>query len=202
MPSDLLARNAAWAANVKDRHPEFFAQLAHVQTPRYFWIGCSDSRVPPTTIMDLKPGEVFVHRNIANVVDEADVSCMAALQFAIEALKIEHVIVGGHYGCGGVGAVCQPAGLSGALGTWLAGVEAVRQRHAAELSGLAPEAAAVRLTELNTLAQARHVAATAIVRAARARGQRVSVDAWVYEVATGHLRDLDFAAVDPAAAGA
>ncbi|HEY7837445.1 MAG TPA: carbonic anhydrase [Terriglobales bacterium] len=202
MPSELLARNAAWAANVKDRHPEFFAHLAHVQTPRYLWIGCSDSRVPPTTIMDLKPGEVFVHRNIANVVDETDASCMAALQFGIEVLKIEHVIVAGHYGCGGVGAVCRRTPMSGALGAWLAGVEAVRQRHGAELGRLEPDEAAIRLTELNTLEQARRVAATAIVRGARARGQRVSVDAWLYEVATGHLRDLGFAAAAPAAAGA
>lgn len=190
MPSHLLARNAAWAASIKTRHPEFFLQLEHVQTPSYLWIGCSDSRVPPTTIMDLKPGEVFVHRNIANVVDPADPSCMAVLEFGIDALKIEHVIVCGHYGCGGVGAVCGGARLGGALGKWLAGVEAVRQQHAAELRGLAPEAAAHRLAELNVLAQARRVEQCEVVRAARARGQAVTVDAWIYEVGTGHLRDL------------
>jgi carbonic anhydrase len=192
MPSHLLDRNAAWAAGIKTRHPEFFIQLEHVQTPSYLWIGCSDSRVPPTTIMDLKPGEVFVHRNIANVVDPADTSCMAVLEFGIDALKIEHVIVGGHYGCGGVGAVCSGAQLGGALGKWLAKVETVRQRHAAELKDLAPEAAAHRLAELNVQAQARQVEECEIVRAARARGQVVTVDAWIYEVGTGRLRDLGF----------
>lgn len=193
MPSHLFARNAAWAADIKTRHPEFFVQLEHVQTPSYLWIGCSDSRVPPTTLMDLKPGEVFVHRNIANVVEPADTSCMAVVEFAVNALKIEHLIVGGHYGCGGCGAVSSRQALGGALGRFLRSVENVRDQHAAELKALDTVAAANRLAELNALAQARHLDECEVVRAARARGQAITVDAWVYDVGTGHLHDLGFA---------
>lgn len=187
---ELFARNRAWAARMRARDPDFFARLAHQQTPRYLWIGCADSRVPATQITDLEPGSIFVHRNIANLVVHTDISMLSVLQFAVEVLRVEHVIVCGHYGCGGVRAAMADRQY-GLIDNWLRHIEDVRDRHAAELAGIEdPERRERRLVELNVLHQALHVARTTIVRNAWARGQPLTVHGWVYDVADGLLHDL------------
>jgi carbonic anhydrase len=188
--ADLLAANRAWAAEMSRRDPEFFARLARAQTPRFLWIGCSDSRVPANQIVDLVPGEMFVHRNVANVVAHTDLNCLSALQFAVDVLRVGDVIVCGHYGCGGVLAALrrEPLGL---VDNWLRHVQDVRARHAAFLERLPGEAARHdRLCELNVVEQVIHVAETTVVRDAWARRQPLAVHGWIYDVADGLLRDL------------
>jgi carbonic anhydrase len=187
---ELLAANRAWAAEVSRRDPRFFARLAGQQAPRFLWIGCSDSRVPANQIVDLPPGEMFVHRNVANVVAHSDLNCLATLQFAVDVLKVGDVIVCGHYGCGGVLAALrgEPLGL---VDNWLRHVEDVRDAHAETLAALDRERSRHdRLCELNVAEQVVHVAETTIVRDAWARGQPLAVHGWIYGVADGLLRDL------------
>jgi carbonic anhydrase len=186
----LFDRNRAWAEDVTRRDPEFFARLSRQQSPRYLWIGCSDSRVPANQVVDLAPGEMFVHRNVANVVVHADLNCLSALQFAVDVLKVEDVIVCGHYGCGGVLAALRGE-RHGLVDNWLRHVEDVATKHRGELDALATESARHdRLCELNVIEQAVNVSRTTIVRDAWARGQVLAVHGWIYSVADGLLRDL------------
>jgi carbonic anhydrase len=190
----LLERNRAWAARLRSHHPDFFAARAEEQAPRYLWIGCADSRVPATDITDLAPGELFVHRNVANVVVHTDLNCLSVLQFAVEALKVEHVIVVGHYGCGGVRAAYEGKPL-GLIDNWLRHVQDVAVKHEAMLAAIPDVGARIdRLCELNVIEQAVHVARTTVVQDAWRRGQSLSVHAWIYRLHDGLLRDLGFEA--------
>ena len=187
---DLFAKNRAWAAAMIRRDPKFFQRLTRQQAPRYLWIGCSDSRVPANEIVDLAPGELFVHRNVANVVVHADVNCLSAMQYAVDVLKVEHIIVCGHYGCGGVLAALRDQRL-GLVDNWLRHVQDVRLKHQAELDALRDEAARQRrLCELNVIEQVLNVSLTTVVREAWSRGQSIAVHAWVYDIADGLLQDL------------
>ena len=187
---DLFARNRAWAADMTRRDPQFFARLARQQAPEYLWIGCSDSRVPANEICGLLPGEMFVHRNVANVVVHADVNCLSSIQFAVDVLRVKHVIVCGHYGCTGVIAALRDDRL-GLVDNWLRHVQDVKHKHRAELEALADEAARHRrLCELNVVEQVLNVSQTTVVREAWARGQQLSLYGWIYDVADGLLHDL------------
>ena len=170
--------------------PEFFQKLAAQQFPEYLWIGCSDSRVPANTIMGLMPGEVFVHRNVANVVVHSDLNCLSVLQYAVDVLQVEHVIVCGHYGCGGVRAAYFRSSL-GLIDNWLRHVQDVRDRHAEVIDALPDDEQRVaRLCELNVIDQVRNVCQTTIVQDAWTRGQRIIVHGWIYGLGDGLLRDL------------
>ena len=189
--SDLFARNRAWAAEMTRQDPEFFARLARQQAPQYLWIGCSDSRVPANQIVGLPPGEMFVHRNVANVVVHADVNCLSAMQFAVDMLHVRHIIVCGHYGCGGVLAALRDERL-GLVDNWLRHVQDVRWKHRPELEALSGERERHRrLCELNVVEQVLNVSQTTVVREAWSRGQALAVHGWIYDVADGLLRDLD-----------
>jgi carbonic anhydrase len=204
---ELFAQNRAWAARQVARDPEFFQRLAAQQAPDFLWIGCSDSRVPASEIVDLLPGELFVHRNIANVVVHTDLNCLSVLQFAIEVLQVRHIIVCGHYGCGGVRAVLEGTKV-GLADNWLRHVQDVRTRHSALVDTVQdPAEQQRRLCELNVVEQARHVCETTMVQDAWAKQQPLAVHSWVYSVDDGLLRDLSFTAsaaseVDPAYAAA
>jgi len=190
----LLEHNHAWAASLQARNPEFFTELAEQQNPRYLWIGCSDSRVPANEITGLAPGELFVHRNVANVVVHTDLNCLSVLQYAVEALKVEHVIVVGHYGCGGVRAAYQGKPL-GLIDNWLRHVQDVAGKHLTLLEGIPDERARVdRLCELNVIEQVVHVARTTIVQDAWQRRQRLTLHAWIYGLHDGLVHDLGFEA--------
>ena len=191
---ELFDNNRRWAAAVTARDPHFFETLSQQQFPKYLWIGCSDSRVPANEIVGLLPGELFVHRNVANVVVHTDLNCLSVLQFALDVLKVEHVIVCGHYGCGGVEAA--EAGRSlGLVDNWLRHVQDVRDRHRADLDACADTTARVnRLCELNVIEQVRNVSQTTVVQDAWRRGQKLSVHGWIYSLRDGLLRDLGLTA--------
>ena len=194
---ELFANNRRWAAERVAADPQFFARLSALQAPPYLWIGCSDSRVPANQIVGLLPGELFVHRNVANVVVHTDLNCLSVLQFAVDVLKVRHVMVVGHYGCGGVRAALENAQL-GLIDNWLRHVQDVRATHREMLDALDDEAArADRLCELNVLEQAANVCDTTVVRDAWARGQPLAVHAWIYGLHDGLLRDLGFAVGKP-----
>jgi carbonic anhydrase len=187
----LFAKNRAWAAEMSGRDPDFFSRLARQQNPQYLWIGCSDSRVPANQIVDLLPGEMFVHRNIANVVAHTDLNCLSAVQFAVDILGVGHIIVCGHYGCGGVLAALRDDRL-GLADNWLRHIQDVRSKHQAELGGLATEEQRHRrLCELNVIEQVMNVGRTTVVRDAWIRHQPLAVHGWIYDVQDGLLRDLD-----------
>ena len=187
---DLFARNRAWAAAMTRQEPDFFERLSHQQSPRYFWIGCSDSRVPANEIVGLLPGEMFVHRNVANVVVHTDLNCLSAVQFAIDVLKVRDIIVCGHYGCGGVLAALRDDNL-GLVDNWLRHIQDVRRKHAAELDALPDEAQRHRrLCELNVIEQVANLRQTTVVRDAWARGQDLAVHGWSYDLADGLIQDL------------
>ncbi len=187
---ELFSNNRAWAAAAVERDPDYFRRLALQQAPKYLWIGCSDSRVPANQITGLDPGEMFVHRNVANVVVHADLNCLSTIQFAVDALRVEHIIVCGHYGCGGVLAALRDEKL-GLCDNWLRHVQDVRWKHRAEIDALPDENARHRrLCELNVMEQVANVVQTTVVREARARGQEMAVHGWVYDLADGLLRDL------------
>jgi carbonic anhydrase len=195
--SELFARNRAWAAEVTRQDPQFFSRLAGQQAPQYLWIGCSDSRVPANQIVGLLPGEMFVHRNVANVVVHADLNCLACMQFAVEVLRVRHIIVCGHYGCGGVLAALRDERL-GLVDNWLRHVQDVRLKHASELERLADEGQRHRrLCELNVMEQVVNVGQTTVVREAWGRGQPLTLHGWIYDVADGLLRDLDMCLTGP-----
>jgi carbonic anhydrase len=170
--------------------PQFFARLTKQQVPEYLWIGCSDSRVPANEIVGLLPGELFVHRNVANIVLHADANCLSCMQYAVDVLRVKHIIVCGHYGCGGVLAALRDDRL-GLVDNWLRHVQDVRWKHKAELEGLPDESKRHRrLCELNVVEQAMNVAQTTVVRDAWSRGQPLVVHGWIYDIADGLLRDL------------
>jgi carbonic anhydrase len=186
----LFANNQAWAAEMIRTDPEFFTRLSVQQAPQYLWIGCSDSRVPANQITGLLPGEMFVHRNVANVVIHTDLNCLSTIQFAVDVLRVGHIIVCGHYGCSGVFAALRGARL-GLVDNWLRHVQDVRARYAAELEALTNEGERLRrLAELNVIEQVRNVGQTSAVRDAWARGATLSVHGWIYDVRDGLLRDL------------
>jgi carbonic anhydrase len=193
----LLQNNAEWSNRMMEEDPKFFERLQRQQAPAYLWIGCSDSRVPANEIVGLPPGELFVHRNVANVVVHTDLNCLAVLQYAVDVLQVQHVIVTGHYGCGGVRAVFDRAKL-GLIDNWLRHVENVRQRHWASLSAYASEPAFERLCELNVIEQAVHVCQTTIVEDAWQKGQQLEVHALIYGLHDGRLRELGFSVSNPA----
>jgi carbonic anhydrase len=187
----LFDNNRRWAEKMTQHDGDFFERLSTGQAPKYLWIGCADSRVPASEVLGLGPGELFVHRNIANVVLDTDLNCLATIQYAVEALKVEHVIVCGHYGCGGVRAALDDARL-GLIDNWLRPIQAIRAKHAGEIDALASQSERHRrLCELNVAEQARNVARTTIVRAAFERGQQLTVHGLIYELETGRLRDLN-----------
>jgi carbonic anhydrase len=187
---NLFANNRAWADEMRRQDPEFFTRLSGQQTPHYLWIGCSDSRVPANQIVGLMPGDMFVHRNVANVVVHADLNCLSAIQFAIDVLRINHIIVCGHYGCGGVLAALRDDKL-GLTDNWLRHVQDVRTKHQAELDALKSEGERHRrLCELNVTEQVVNVSRTTVVREAWARGHSVAIHGWVYDINDGLLRDL------------
>ena len=197
--SHLFSNNRSWAASMTRDNPDFFANLAKQQAPQYLWIGCSDSRVPANQIVGLLPGEMFVHRNVANVVVHTDLNCLATMQFAVDVLAVQHIIVCGHYGCGGVLAALREDKL-GLVDNWLRHVYDVRMKYRAELDGLASEADRHRrLSELNVLEQVINVSQTTVVRDAWGRGQRLAVHGWIYDIADGLLRDLDLTLSNEAA---
>jgi carbonic anhydrase len=199
---NLFDSNRAWSGRIRREDPEFFSKLARQQSPEYLWIGCSDSRVPANEIVDLLPGELFVHRNVANVVTHTDLNCLSVLQFAVDVLKVKHVIVVGHYGCSGVGAALRGDRI-GLSDNWLRHVQDVRQKHEAKLLSLNDAGLrADRLCELNVIEQAANVCQTTIVQDAWERGQDLAIHGWVYGLNDGLLRDLAFtaASADEAAA--
>jgi carbonic anhydrase len=188
--SKLFANNRAWAAEISRREPDFFARLSRQQAPQYLWIGCADSRVPANQIVGLLPGEMFVHRNVANVVIHTDLNCLSAIQFAVEVIGVAHIIVCGHYGCGGVLSALRDQKL-GLVDNWLRHIQDVRSKHQVQLAALASEAQRHdRLCELNVIEQVVNVSQTTIVREAWARGQALAVHGRIYNLSDGLLRDL------------
>ncbi|MDR2872488.1 MAG: carbonate dehydratase [Xanthomonadaceae bacterium] len=186
----LLKKNHEWAKRVIQEDPEFFRRLSLQQAPEYLWIGCSDSRVPANQIIDMAPGEVFVHRNIANVVVHTDLNCLSAIQFAVDLLKVRHILVVGHYGCSGVKAAMENQRV-GLADNWLRHVGDVAIRHAAYLDGITdPRKKARALCELNVLEQAFNVCESTVVQDAWDRGQPLTVHGWIYSLENGHISDL------------
>jgi carbonic anhydrase len=187
---ELFRNNRAWAERIRRSDPRFFEKLAHQQSPRYLWIGCSDSRVPANEIVGLLPGELFVHRNIGNLVVHTDLNCLSVLQFAVDVLKVRHVIVCGHYGCSGVRAAVMQE-RHGLVDNWLRHVQDVREQHQAELGAIGDASRRIdRLCELNVGEQVSNVLRTTIVEEAWARGQPLTVHGWIYGIHDGLLRDL------------
>src|SRR5256885_2010537 len=185
VPGHLLSNNRAWAAEMTRQDPEFFRRLSCQQSPQYLWIGCADSRVPANQIVGLLPGEMFVHRNVANVVVHTDLNCLSAVQFAVDVLRVSHIIVCGHYGCGGVQAAIENLEL-GLIDNWLRHVQDVMHSHEALLSKIDDEAERLsRLCELNVIEQALNVSRTTIVQSAWSRGQELAVHSWIYSLEDG-----------------
>ncbi len=193
----LFANNRAWAAEMTAHDPEFFRRLAAQQAPAHLWIGCSDSRVPANQIVGLLPGEMFVHRNVANVVVHADLNCLSAMQYAVDVLRVRHIIVCGHYGCGGVLAALRDD-RAGVVDNWLRHVQDVRSKHRSAIDALGTEAERhARLCELNVIEQVTNVSQTTVVREAWGRAQELTVHGWIYGLEDGLLRDLGVATAGP-----
>jgi carbonic anhydrase len=189
--SDLFDANRRWAADAVSADPEFFARLEAIQAPQYLWIGCSDSRVPANQITGLKPGEVFVHRNVGNVVVHTDLNCLSVLQYAVDVLGIRHVMVVGHYGCGGIKAALAGRSL-GLIDNWLRHIQDVAERHAEILAAQPDDVGRERcLSELNVIEQVRNVARTTLVGDAWRRNQQLALHGWIYDLHDGQLRDLE-----------
>jgi carbonic anhydrase len=188
--SHLFDNNRAWSEGIREVKPEFFLELSRQQSPKYLWIGCSDSRVPANQIVGLAPGELFVHRNIANLVVHTDLNCLSVMQFAVDILKVRHIIVCGHYGCSGVGAVLRRERL-GLSDNWLRHVQDVREKHEKALADFPESEAVDRLCELNVLEQVNNVSRTTIVQDAWERGQELVVHGWIYGLHGGLLKDLN-----------
>jgi carbonic anhydrase len=188
--SHLFDNNRAWSEGIRQVKPEFFLELSRQQSPKYLWIGCSDSRVPANQIVGLLPGEMFVHRNVANLVVHADLNCLSAIQYAVDVLKVRHIIVCGHYGCQGVLAALRDDRL-GLCDNWLRHVQDVRRKHGGEIKRLAGERDQHRrLCELNVLEQVLNVEQTTVLQEAVARGQAIAVHGWIYDIRDGRLHDL------------
>jgi carbonic anhydrase len=186
----LFDNNRTWVTRVMAEDPDFFSRLSHVQTPDILWIGCSDSRVPANQITGLAPGEVFVHRNIANVVVHTDLNALSVIEFAVNSLKVKHIVVCGHYGCSGVKAALNNTRTGSLVDNWLRHIQDVRDDHGAYLGSIATRHQHDALCELNIIEQVRHVAQTSAVQEAWARGQTLTLHGWVYGVENGLLRDL------------
>jgi carbonic anhydrase len=197
MLDDLKANNRAWADRMVARDPNFFKRLEQQQGPQYLWIGCSDSRVPANEIVDLAPGELFVHRNVANLAPPQDANYLSVLQFAVDVIKVRHVIVVGHYGCGGIAAAIDGQ-RRGLVDHWLHPIREVAEEHRAELEAIAdPRKRNDRLCELNVMRQVKNVASDVFLQDAWARGQELSVHGWVYSLATGLVNDLNVTVTGP-----
>lgn len=194
---NLFDKNRKWATDIRSRTPDFFSDLSKQQSPEYLWIGCADSRVPANEIVGLLPGEIFVHRNVANVVVHTDLNCLSCIQYAVEVLRVKHIMVVGHYGCGGVQAALENRSF-GLIDNWLRHVQDVHQKHAKQLNALAPGERLARLCELNVIEQVLNVTQTTVVRGAWERGQELTVHGWVYSLQDGLLRDLNVGASDVA----
>ncbi|MFT3930454.1 MAG: carbonate dehydratase [Spongiibacteraceae bacterium] len=186
----LFANNRAWAEQIKTEDPSFFEKLSSQQQPEYLWIGCSDSRVPSNQIIGLMPGEVFVHRNVANIVIQTDLNCQSVIQFAVDVLKVKHIMVVGHYGCGGVRAALDGS-QHGLIDNWLGSLKGICITHRDELAAVDGERRVDLLCELNVKAQVANVARTGIIQNAWLRGQKLDIHGWIYSVRDGLLRDLD-----------
>ena len=188
---NLFENNRKWAEKIKKSDPDFFARLSRQQKPEYLWIGCSDSRVSSNQIVDLMPGEIFVHRNIANVVIHTDLNCLSVIQYAVEVLKIKHIIVCGHYGCGGIKAALGKKAI-GLIDTWLQHIKDVYRYHQEKLDAIADETEKLnRLCELNVIEQVANVSSTSIVQKAWESGQELSVHGWIYSIEDGIINDLN-----------
>ena len=185
----LIANNRAWAAEITARQPDFFSTLAQQQSPEYLWIGCSDSRVPANQITGLLPGEIFVHRNVANVVVHTDLNCLSVMQFAVDVIKVGHILVVGHYGCAGVHAALLNRRV-GLADNWLRHIQDVRLKHSNLIESVPEELRPDRLVELNVIEQVVNVCQTTIVQDAWSRGQDLTVHGWVYALQDGLIRDL------------
>jgi carbonic anhydrase len=190
MPNRLLANNRAWVASRLQEDPTFFSRLSEQQAPRFLWIGCSDSRVPANQITGLEPGEVFVHRNIANVVVHTDLNCLSVIQFAVDVIKVEHIIVCGHYGCSGVQAALNGTRV-GLADNWLRHVQDVSEQHEKYLGSVVKTERLNRLCELNVLTQVQNVCRTSVVQDAWYRGQSLQVHGWIYGLSNGLITDLN-----------
>lgn len=187
----LLANNRAWATQIKSQDPTFFSKLSNQQTPKYLWIGCADSRVPCTQLVDLLPGEMFVHRNVANLVIHTDFNCLSVMQYAIDVLKVEHIIVCGHYGCGGIQAAMQHQEF-GLIDNWLRHIQDTLIKYQNYLACFNDEPAKMdAVCELNVMEQVFNVCENTLIRNAWKRGQKITVHGWIYSVEDGLLRDLD-----------
>lgn len=186
---DLFAHNRRWAAEMEKERPGFFSSLVKQQTPRYMWIGCSDSRVPANQITGLEPGEVFVHRNVANIVVHSDLNALSAIQFAVERLQVQHIMVVGHYGCSGVQAALEGARI-GLADNWLRHIQSTRDRHGEMLGRVPDDQRASALCEINVLEQVVNVCVSTVMLDAWARSQQVTVHGWIFGVHDGHLKDL------------
>ncbi len=186
----LFENNAAWASELKEKDPDFFHNLAKQQTPQYLWIGCSDSRVPANQIVDLQPGEVFVHRNVANVVVHTDLNCLSVIQFAVEVLQVKHIIVCGHYGCGGIKAAMENQD-HGLIDNWLRHIRDVGRFHAEELDKIPQNEKFDRLCELNVIEQVKNVSNTTTLKKIWKNNKELSVHGWIYNIENGILKDLD-----------
>lgn len=191
--ANLLERNRNWSEQVRREQPDFFENLSQLQTPKYLWIGCSDSRISANILLDLQPGEIFVHRNVANVVVHTDLNCLSVIQFAVEVLKVEHIIVCGHYGCGGVKAALDESRL-GLIDNWLRHIQDVADRNEATLAEIEDyDERWKRLCELNVVGQVVNVCETTIVQDAWKRGQKLVVHGWIYGLSDGLVRELGIA---------
>ena len=193
---DLFVHNRNWAAQVERDRPGFFTSLVKQQTPKYMWIGCSDSRVPANQITGLDPGEVFVHRNVANIVVHSDLNALSAIQFAVERLKVEDIMVVGHYGCGGVGAALENARI-GLADNWIRHIQDVRDRHQALLDSLPAANRADALCDINVIEQVVNICVSTVMMDAWARGQKVSIHGWAFGVNDGLLQDLNMTVSSP-----
>ena len=188
---ELLQKNQKWAASIKEQDPQFFDRLKKQQTPEYLWIGCSDSRVPANQIVDLLPGDLFVHRNVANMVVHTDLNCLSVMQYAVDVLKVKHIIVTGHYGCGGVRASIEDQRY-GLIDNWLRHIHDVYKKHQIKLDELENfDTKCDRLCELNVVEQVMNVVSTSVVQEAWARGQQISVHGWIYGIENGLVNDLN-----------
>ena len=186
----LFENNLAWATSIKEKDPDFFSRLSTQQSPEYLWIGCSDSRVPANQITNLQPGEVFVHRNIANVVVHTDLNCLSVIQFAVEVLKVKHIIVCGHYGCGGIKAALENH-EHGLIDNWLRHVKDVIRFNQSKFEGLTHETKLDLLCELNVKEQVKNIRDTTIVQNAWRQGKELSIHGWIYSIDNGILKDLE-----------
>ncbi|GAC26810.1 carbonic anhydrase [Paraglaciecola mesophila KMM 241] len=185
----LLENNRMWSEGMKEAEPDFFDKLSKRQKPEYLWIGCSDSRVPANQLLGLVPGDIFVHRNVANLVVHTDFNCLSVLQYAIEVLKVKHVIVCGHYGCGGIDAALDDQQL-GLIDNWLGHIKDIAKFHQEELATLSDEQRSARLCELNVIEQANNIRRSNIFKDAQTRGQETRIHSWIYSLRNGRIKDL------------